>query len=179
MPQRVLCYVSRQLSLNVDLSTSGEKIVPEKVYNNLKYSFRRVDDTCFLSDMNVGLTGALRKYYPVDYYELKIGTVDCSGKNISQNNEYFLVKWSYCDTCLLENSCDLYTLYLKVLLFLDNSINFECSNKKCIKKSQLCDGSDDCGNRQDEKNCKASDFGYSLKLAGSTNKNEGRVEVTG
>lgn len=101
MPQRVLCSVSRQLNSNVDLSTSGEKIsiVHENVYNNLKYSYRRIDDTCFLSDMNVGLTGALRKYYPVDYYELKIGSVDCSGKNKTFHKLTYA--WSLCDTCLL------------------------------------------------------------------------------
>lgn len=38
---------------------------------------------------------------------------------------------------------------------------------------------DDCGDRADEKGCRASDFGYSVKLAGSAQSHEGRVEVTG
>lgn len=98
--------------------------------------FRKIDKTCFLSNMNVGLTGALRQYYPYDYYELKTASVDCS-------------------------------------------VMFTCNNNKCITNHQLCDGFSDCADREDEKNCKAEDFGYSIRLAGTNKNNEGRVEVTG
>lgn len=49
-----------------------------------------MEDTCFLSDTNVGYTGALRKYYPMDYYELKAGTLDCSGKRIFYKQIYLM-----------------------------------------------------------------------------------------
>lgn len=31
-----------------------------------------------------------------------------------------------------------------------NVFHIRCSNKKCIRKSALCDGINDCGNREDE-----------------------------
>lgn len=98
--------------------------------------FRKIDKSCFLSSLNVGLTGALRQYYPYDYYELKTASIDCT-------------------------------------------IMFKCNNNKCITSHQLCDGFADCSEREDEKNCKAEDFGYSIKLAGTSKTSEGRVEVTG
>jgi hypothetical protein len=55
---------------------------------------------------------------------------------------------------------------------------YVCPNKRCIARSRLCDGHDDCGDRTDEKRCKPEDFGYRIRLEGSKNKHEGRIEVT-
>lgn len=62
---------------------------------------------------------------------------------------------------------------------IDCSNKFVCNNKKCINHNQVCDGINDCDDRIDEKNCKAEDIGYQIKLSGSKNKYEGRIEVTG
>ncbi|KAG5876780.1 hypothetical protein JTB14_038406 [Gonioctena quinquepunctata] len=132
-----LVVMEKQRWVNASYATCAMLCIQNQKFTCRSFNYRKMDRTCFLSDQNVGLTGALRRYFPMDYYELITGTVDCS----------------------------------------DRSKYFECSNKKCLLKEQLCDGSDNCGNRQDEKNCKPEDLGYSIKLSGSKDRNEGRVEV--
>lgn len=34
---------------------------------------------------------------------------------------------------------------------------FQCSNRKCVLKTWLCDSDDDCGDNSDEQNCITSD----------------------
>lgn len=72
-----------------------------------------------------------------------------------------------------------YDYYEYTLFTIHCSGKYECGNKKCIELKQLCDGVDNCGDRMDEKNCKAEDVGYSVKLVGSENVNEGVVVVSG
>jgi hypothetical protein len=43
----------------------------------------------------------------------------------------------------------------------------------------VCDGTNDCGDRTDEKNCSANALNFEIRLAGSENVHEGRVEVRG
>ncbi|CAG9815213.1 unnamed protein product [Phaedon cochleariae] len=133
-----LVVMEKQRWINASYATCAMLCIQNTKFTCRSFNYRKIDRTCFLSDQNIGLTGALRNYIPMDYYELKAGTVDCS------NQEKY----------------------------------FECYNRKCIMKEQLCDGADDCGDRQDEKSCKAEEFGYSIKLTGSKERNEGRVEVT-
>ncbi|VEN46185.1 unnamed protein product [Callosobruchus maculatus] len=130
--------LEKQRWINVSYTTCAMLCIQTNTFNCRSFNYRKYDRTCFLSDLNIGLTGALKVYNPSDYYELSAGTIDCS----------------------------------------DKSKYFECSNKKCLIREQLCDGTDDCGDRQDEKNCLPKDFGYSIKLAGAKEKNQGRIEVT-
>ncbi|XP_044261620.1 uncharacterized protein LOC123009400 [Tribolium madens] len=120
---------------NVSVATCALLCVQSKEHHCRSFNYRKIDKTCFLTNTNEGLTGALILYYPFDYYELISEKINCSGMYI-------------------------------------------CNNKKCIIREKLCDGHDDCGDRMDEKGCKSEDFGYSIKLTGSKNKNEGQIEVT-
>ncbi|CAL7933954.1 unnamed protein product [Xylocopa violacea] len=54
---------------------------------------------------------------------------------------------------------------------------FVCENKKCVNQSQVCNGKNDCNDRSDEKMCTAENLDYDIRLAGSDNKHEGRIEV--
>ncbi|EFA05685.1 serine protease P153 [Tribolium castaneum] len=119
---------------NVSVATCALLCVQSKEHHCRSFNYRKIDKTCFLTNTNEGLTGALILYYPFDYYELTSEKINCSGMYI-------------------------------------------CNNKKCIMREKLCDGHDDCGDRMDEKGCKSEDFGYSVRLTGSKNRNEGQIEV--
>ncbi|XP_076629427.1 uncharacterized protein LOC143345828 isoform X2 [Colletes latitarsis] len=63
----------------------------------------------------------------------------------------------------------------------ERSINcegkFVCNNGKCINQTQVCNGKNDCNDRSDESICTVENLDYEIRLAGSENKHEGRVEV--
>lgn len=60
---------------------------------------------------------------------------------------------------------------------LDCENMFMCNNKKCIDQAKVCDGKNDCNDRTDENICTVENLGYEIRLAGSNETNEGRVEV--
>lgn len=56
---------------------------------------------------------------------------------------------------------------------------FVCENQKCINQSKVCDGKNNCNDRSDEKICTVENLDYAIRLAGSNNSHEGRIEVKG
>ncbi|XP_017796224.1 PREDICTED: uncharacterized protein LOC108577555 [Habropoda laboriosa] len=54
---------------------------------------------------------------------------------------------------------------------------FVCGNGKCINQSQVCNGKNDCNDRSDENICTVENLDYAIRLAGSEDDSEGRVEV--
>ncbi|XP_057664707.1 uncharacterized protein LOC130899046 [Diorhabda carinulata] len=133
-----LVVPEKQRYINITHSTCAVLCIQNQKFVCRSFTYRRPDRTCFLSDQNIGMSGALQAHHSSDYYELSAGSIDCS----------------------------------------DTTKYFECNNKKCLVKDHLCDGYTDCEDREDEKYCGADKFGYTIRLAGSGEKNEGRVEVT-
>ncbi|XP_076175062.1 uncharacterized protein LOC143150566 isoform X2 [Ptiloglossa arizonensis] len=54
---------------------------------------------------------------------------------------------------------------------------FVCGNGKCINQTKVCNGKNDCNDRSDENICTVENLDYAIRLAGSENKYEGRIEV--
>lgn len=54
-----------------------------------------------------------------------------------------------------------------------------CNNRKCINQTQVCNGKNDCYDRSDESICTAENLDYDIRLAGTNNTHEGRIEVKG
>ncbi|KAH3862789.1 hypothetical protein DPMN_025763 [Dreissena polymorpha] len=55
---------------------------------------------------------------------------------------------------------------------------FECDNGRCVKRKQLCDGHDHCGDFSDETGCDdQGDGGVTVRLIDGASRQEGRVQV--
>lgn len=54
---------------------------------------------------------------------------------------------------------------------------FVCANQKCVNRTKVCDGKNDCLDRSDEKVCTMQNLDYEIRLAGANSSHEGRVEV--
>ncbi|XP_074104804.1 uncharacterized protein LOC141531154 isoform X2 [Cotesia typhae] len=67
--------------------------------------------------------------------------------------------------------------YEMIDLSVDCTGMFVCNNKKCINQTQVCDGKNDCKDRSDENSCDPAKLDYGIRLSGSENEYEGRIEV--
>ncbi|XP_011143294.1 uncharacterized protein LOC105185459 isoform X2 [Harpegnathos saltator] len=54
---------------------------------------------------------------------------------------------------------------------------YTCNNRKCINQTQVCNGKNDCNDRSDESMCTAENLDYDIRLSGTNNSHEGRIEV--
>ncbi|XP_043272593.1 uncharacterized protein [Venturia canescens] len=70
-----------------------------------------------------------------------------------------------------------YEYYEMIDRSIDCSGMFVCDNGKCINRTKICDGKNNCGDRSDENICTAEKLDYAIRLAGSNRTGEGRVEV--
>ncbi|XP_070135693.1 uncharacterized protein teq isoform X5 [Drosophila bipectinata] len=52
---------------------------------------------------------------------------------------------------------------------------FDCGNRKCLRKEQVCNGHKDCPHGKDESNCPPKD--YEVRLTGGEGPHMGRIEV--
>ena len=61
-----------------------------------------------------------------------------------------------------------------------NGQSFKCPNGECISLMKICDKHNDCGDEfsSDEEDCE-SKLDFQIRLTGSENDYEGRVEVKG
>ncbi|KAI5739459.1 hypothetical protein M8J77_019547 [Diaphorina citri] len=118
------------------VANCANQCVESKKFECRSFSFSIKDQTCFLSDQNIGTSGALSVNQPNwDYYELNAKSINCAGK-------------------------------------------FVCQNGKCIEKSDMCNGFNNCGDRSDEMSCPHLELGYKIRLASGTNMtHQGRVEI--
>ncbi|XP_030561181.1 uncharacterized protein LOC115762940 isoform X1 [Drosophila novamexicana] len=57
----------------------------------------------------------------------------------------------------------------------DEPCEFDCGGGKCVKKIEVCDGVNNCGNRRDEHQC--DHLGYQVRLTGGESPHMGRIEV--
>lgn len=75
--------------------------------------------------------------------ELAVGSKTYECRILSWHHLHFQGSWSNHHKCLPSISA----------AFQCKEFEFNCTNKKCIQESWVCDGDDDCGDMSDEVNC--------------------------
>lgn len=96
----------------------------------------------------------------------------------SEDNECLLSSDNLVTTGALKAEAG-YTYFEMTSRAIDCNRKFICDNKKCINQTEVCDGKNNCGDRSDENICTAENLDYGIRLGGSDNNYEGRVEVKG
>ncbi|CAG9769987.1 unnamed protein product [Ceutorhynchus assimilis] len=72
---------------NVTYSTCALLCMDNNRFECKSFNYRKLDKTCFLTNENIGSSGALKEYYPCDYYERKGTSMDCSDMHQCPNKK--------------------------------------------------------------------------------------------
>ncbi|XP_031332039.1 uncharacterized protein LOC116162542 [Photinus pyralis] len=87
IPNHILAVREKEKFYNVSMLNCARSCLDSKGFQCRSFSYRRDDGCCFLSDGNVGTTGALILSYAYDYFEMNALSMNCSNLHVCPNKK--------------------------------------------------------------------------------------------